>query len=119
MLSWTCWEYKDRFVCLFFSDTLLTSFILIDLYTSFVEIHLTSLTFEILNVHNLIKILNHFFKIMSHSRNLGTESFVDAQSIVQNCWVAGLLQNSTDVVRLSEDKVLQYFKDILFFVSLF
>ena len=42
---------------------------------------------------------------MSDSRNLGTESFVDAQSIVQNCWVAGLLQNTADVVRLSEDKV--------------
>lgn len=52
---------------------------------------------------------------MSHSRNLGTESFVDAQSIVQNCWVAGLLQNSTDVVRLSEDKVMQYF--VLVFCS--
>ena len=43
---------------------------------------------------------------MSDSRNLGTESFVDAQSIVQKCWVAGLLQNSADVVRLSEDKVI-------------
>ena len=42
---------------------------------------------------------------MAHSRKQGTESFVDAQSIVQNCWIAGLLQNTADIVRSSDDKV--------------
>ena len=42
---------------------------------------------------------------MAQSRKMGTESFVDAQSIVQNCWVAGLLQNTADIARSSEDKV--------------
>jgi len=42
---------------------------------------------------------------VANSRKIGTESFVDAQSIVQNCWMAGLLQNTADIARSNEDKV--------------
>ncbi|XP_057313364.1 protein ELYS-like [Hydractinia symbiolongicarpus] len=43
-------------------------------------------------------------QIMADMKAMSTDSFLDAHDLVQSCWVAGLLSNSTDITKPSGEK---------------